>query len=198
VVGMNYRKAAGALLFIGSAQFIIGMVVAEAVYLGCSVSQNFISDLGVGPAALIFNTSVFLLGLMVVASAYFIDREFGNRLVTALFCLTGAGAIGVGAFPENFGLIHLAVSLLTFLFGGLSAIAAYKLEKPPLNYFSVVMGVISLLALLLFSTGIFLGLGQGGMERMVVYPLLLWAIGLGGYLMSYAPTAATAKAQAAD
>jgi len=170
---MNYHKAAGVLLFIGSAQFIIGMVVAEAVYPGYSVSQNFISDLGVGPAALIFNTSVFLLGLMVVASAYFIDREFGNRLVTVLFCLTGAGAMGVGAFPENFGLIHLAVSLVTFLFGGLSAIAAYKLEKPPLNYFSVVMGVISLLALLLFSTGIFFGLGQGGMERMIVYPLLL-------------------------
>ena len=112
--------------------------------------------------------------------------------------MTGAGAIGVGAFPENFGLIHLAASLLTFLSGGLSAIAAYKLEKPPLNYFSVVMGVISLLALLLFSTGIFFGLGQGGMERMIVYPLLLWAVGLGGYLISYAPTAATPMAQAAD
>jgi hypothetical membrane protein len=193
---MNYRKAAGALLFIGSAQFIIGMVVAEAVYPGYSISQNFISDLGVGPAALIFNTSVFLLGLMVLASAYFINRAFGNRVVAALLGLTGAGAIGVGVFPENFEMIHMAVSLVAFAFAGLSAIAAYKLERSPLSYFSVVIGVISLSALLLFLTGIFLGLGQGGMERMIVYPVLLWAISCGGYLMGYAPTAANGKSQA--
>jgi len=184
---MNYahRKVAGALIFIGGSQLVIGMIVAEAVYPGYSVSQNFISDLGVGPAALIFNPSVFLLGLMVIASAYFIDRAFGNHLVTALFALTGIGAMGVGIFPENVPLVHLAFSFVTFLFGGLSAIAAYRIERPPLNYFSIVMGVISLSALVLLATGIFWGLGKGGMERMIAYPTLLWAIGFGGYLIGY-------------
>ncbi len=180
-----HHKVAGALIFIGSSQLVIGMIVAEAVYPSYSVSQNFISDLGVGPAALIFNSSIFLLGLMVIASAYFIGRAFGNRMVTALFTLAGVGAMGVGIFPENVPLIHFAFSFVTFLFGGLSAIAAYRIERPPLNYFSVVMGVISLIALVLFASGIFFGLGKGGMERMIAYPILLWAIGFGGYLIGY-------------
>jgi hypothetical membrane protein len=29
-----------------------------------------------------------------------------------------------------------------------------------------------------------LGLGVGGMERMVVYPIVIWLIMLGGYLMA--------------
>jgi len=31
---------------------------------------------------------------------------------------------------------------------------------------------------------IYLSLGPGGMERMIVYPVLLWVIGFSGYLMS--------------
>jgi hypothetical protein len=29
----------------------------------------------------------------------------------------------------------------------------------------------------------FLGLGNGGMERMIVYPVLTWGISFGGYLL---------------
>lgn len=180
---------AGAFLFVGGTQFVMGMVVAEAVYPGYSVSRNFISDLGVGPAALIFNASVALLGILVVASAYCIQRAFGDRLVTALLTLAGIGAVGVGVFPENFGAIHSIVSLVAFLFGGLAAIAAYRLEKSSLRYFSVVMGIMALVALVLYRSGAFLGLGQGGMERMIAYPILLWGIGFGGYLISSSKTA---------
>jgi hypothetical protein len=30
----------------------------------------------------------------------------------------------------------------------------------------------------------FLGLGAGGMERMIVYPALMWLAGFGGYLVA--------------
>ena len=171
-------------MFVGSAQFVVGMVVAEAVYPGYSVSLNYISDLGVGPTAAIFNSSVFLLGLMTTSSAYFIHRRFRSRIFTVLMALAGIGAMGVGVFPETTGVPHFVAALTAFLSGGLSAVAAYRLVKEPLNYLSVILGAFSLFALVLFRSQILLGLGRGGMERMIVYPTLVWETAFGGYLMS--------------
>lgn len=67
------RRVAGTIIFVAGAQFVLGMLVAEALYPNYSISQNYISDLGAGPSAAIFNSSVFLLGLMVVAGAYFLQ-----------------------------------------------------------------------------------------------------------------------------
>ncbi len=178
-------KVAGALIFVGATQFILCMLVAECLDPSYSVSANYISDLGkLGlTSALIFNPSVFVLGLTVVAGTYFLRRMIQNKVFLSLLVLCGIGAMGVGIFPEDFGTIHLVVSLMAFLFGALSAIASYKFQKPPLSYFAVVLGLISLAALILFGLKINLGLGVGGMERMIAYPILLWAIGFGGYLI---------------
>jgi len=191
-MGYDYRKVAGALVFVGGAQFVLGMLVAEALYPGYSVSQNYISDLGAGPSAVIFNSSVFLFGLMIVISAFFVQRSMKDRLVAGLLVLAGVGAMGVGLFPESYPAMHEIVSDMAFIFGGLLPIASYRLVGKPLSYLSVMMGALSLSAMVLlsaqysFSLGeqYFLGLGPGGMERMIVYPLLVWAAGLGGYLMA--------------
>lgn len=185
-------KIAGTLIFVGSAQFIIGLIVAEAFYPGYSVAQNFISDLGATcratclvaqPTSTIFNSSVTLLGLLAIVASYFIEREFRSRTLSFLVIMTGVGATGVGVFPETAGVIHPIVSLITFVFAGLSAIASYKLQKAPSSYLSVLLGVMTLVALALYVSDIFLGLGQGGMERMIVYPALIWAVGFSAYLM---------------
>jgi len=177
------RKIAGLLILIGATQFIIGMIASEALYGGYSTANNYISDLGVGPSAILFNSSVFLFGLMILGGTYYIWRASRNTLFTISFLLAGIGTTGVGIFPESAGSIHIVVSLIAFLFGGLSAIFAYKLEESPLNYVSVIMGLIALIALVLFITQNFLGLGKGGMERIVLYPLVLWVIAFGGHLI---------------
>jgi len=187
------RKIAGSLLFIGAVLCVLGIIVAEALYTGYSTSENYISDLGVGPSSLIFNSSLFLLGVLTVGGAYFIQRAFDFRLFSIFAAITGIGAMGVGLFPEDAGVVHVVFSFITFLFAGLSAIMSYKLQKPPLSYFSVILGVVVLLALVLFASGTFLGLGKGGMERMIAYPALLWAIGFGGHLISYSSDTSTAK-----
>ena len=155
-----YRKSAGALILVGGSQFAVGMLVAEALYPGYSISQNYISDLGVGPSATIFNSSIFLLGLMVVVSAYFAHGSFRSRLVTGLLVLAGVGAMGVGVFPENSPAIHEIVSDIAFIFGGLLPIAAYRLARKPFSYFSVAMGVLSLSAMILMSAQYSFGLGE--------------------------------------
>ncbi len=187
------RRIAGSLLFVGGVLCVLGIIVAEALYPGYSTSDNYISDLGVGPSSLIFNSSVFLLGILAVIGAYFIQEAFGFRLFSLFAAITGIGAMGVGLFPEDAGVIHAVFSLITFLFAGLSAIISYRLQKPPFSYYSVILGVTALLALVLFASGVFLGLGKGGMERMIAYPALLWAIGFGGHLTGYSSDTSASK-----
>ncbi len=100
--------------------------------------------------------------------------------------------MAVGVFTEDFGIIHGIASLIVFLFGGLSAIFSVicshvhklRLLKAPFSVISVILGVISLAALVLFTSQTDLGLGVGGMERMIAYPILMWGAGFGGYLMA--------------
>ncbi|MDH5448963.1 MAG: DUF998 domain-containing protein [Candidatus Bathyarchaeota archaeon] len=141
-----------------------------------------------------FNSLVFLLGMLGVFGAYFIQKAFNFKLFSLLAAITGIGAIGVGLFTEDAGVIHAVFSLITFLFAGITAIVSYKLEKPPLSYLSVVLGSVSLVALVLFASGFYLDLGKGGMEHMIAYPALLWAISFGGYLIGDSEdTSATEK-----
>jgi hypothetical membrane protein len=186
-------KVAGTLVLIAVTQFVIGMIVSEALYPTYSTSRNYISDLGVGPSALIWNSSVFLMGLLLLIGAYFLQRAFRFELLTVMLVLTGVGAMGVGVFTEDFGVIHMVVSLITFLFGGLSAIVSvlcsrvhrFPLVKMPFSALSIILGLMTLVALGLFGSGQYLGLGAGGMERMIAYPALMWGAGFGGYLIAY-------------
>jgi len=187
-------KIAGALFFIAVTQFVLGLIVSEALYSGYSISDNYISDLGVGPSSMIFNSSVFLLGLLLIIGTYFLQRAFkAFEVLKVLLVLTAIGAMGVGIFTEDFPAIHRVVSLIAFLFGGLSAIFSvicsyvhkFKLLETPFSVIAVILGLMSLGALVLFMAGMNLGLGVGGMERMIVYPLLIWGAGFGGHLIAH-------------
>src|SRR5438876_974839 len=152
-----------------------------------SVSTNYISDLGVRAGAPIFNASIILLGIAILATSWFVFRAFKDRILMIVVLLAGAGAVGVGVFTEKApdGL-HSIVSFITFLFAALSAILAFRVLRPPLSYLSVLLGVGSLLALGLYISKNYFDLGNGGMERMIVYPVLAWGIGFGGYLLGMA------------
>ena len=193
-------RIAGVLFLVASAQFILGLLVAEALYSGYSVSEDYISDLGVGPSSMVFNSSAFLFGLLSIIGAYFLPRTVDFRGLKVLLILMAIGAMGVGIFTSAYTTIHGAVSLMAFGFGGLSAIASFKVSKMPLSAISVVLGVMTLVALTLFASGLvttgsltsnepptsefFLGIGPGGMERMIVYPALIWLTLFSGYLLA--------------
>jgi hypothetical membrane protein len=192
-------KVAGALFFIAATQFVFGLIVSEALYSGYSIADNYISDLGVGPSSIVFNSSVFLMGLLLIIGAYFLQRAFDFKILAVLLVLTAIGAMGVGVFTEDSGTIHSVVSLIAFLFGGLSAIFSvvcsyiheFKLVKMPFSVIVFILGLMTLGALALFAGGIYLGIGKGGMERMIVYPLLMWGAGFGGYLIAHPEKPAT-------
>ena len=174
---------AGVLLFIGTAWFLMGIVVSEALCPGYHVTQ-MISDLGVGSTALVYNSSIIVFGVILIAAAYLLQKEGTDIWFSALMALIGIGAIGVGIFPENTGTPHVLSAMIVFISGGIVAIISFRVFLAPWAWFSGALGVITLAAIILLLAKCYLGLGAGGMERMIAYPLILWVLGSGAFLMA--------------
>jgi hypothetical membrane protein len=202
-MALSNAAKAGITLFVGAVQFGVFLIVSEILYSGYgtggyNVSSNYVSDLGancpssgacyIPPSAYLFDASIAILGLLIILGAYFLHRAFRWMPATGLVAIAGIGALGVGLFPETTGIWHSLFSLIVFLFAGLSAVVTARFQKKPLFYFSIILGLGTLVALLLYMSETYLGLGAGGMERMVVYPVLLWAVGFGGHLMGMEDT----------
>lgn len=199
-MGYPGTKVAGALFLIAASQLVLGLVVAEALYPGYSVSANYVSDLGVGPSSAIFNTSVFLLGAMILVGVFFLRKSNGLKTLSALLLLMALGSMGVGIFTKNITVVHGGVSLVAFFFSALAAIASIRVLDMPFSLVSATLGLMILGALVLFSIGMvasgsiasiepidsvyYLGLGPGGMERMIIYPGLMWLAAFGGHLLT--------------
>jgi hypothetical membrane protein len=200
-LALSNASKAGVAIFGGAVQFSIGLILAEIYYPSYNVSTNAVSDLGANcsttscqifqPASTIFNSSVFILGLFVIVGALFLQRAFHWKPATIMIALAGVGALGVGLFPETAGIWHSIFTLIVFLFAGLSAVVTARFQKKPMSYFSIILGLLTLASLVLYVGGNYLGLGQGGMERMVVYPVLLATIAFGGHLMAMDETRKT-------
>ena len=178
------RTLAGLVFAVGTVQFLLAVLAAEGMRPGYSVSTDTISELGGQSTAPLFNTSVVVLGLLTLVAAYLYHGTHRRLWITVPFSLAGIGAVGVGVFPLTTGAPHLVSALTAFLFGGVLALLTSLRTRPPFRYLSIFLGALGLVALVLWRTGTYLGLGDGGMERMIAYPVLFWGIAFGGYLMS--------------
>jgi hypothetical membrane protein len=98
----------------------------------------------------------------------------------------GVGVVVVGIFPENtVSALHGLGATLPFTLGNVGVIVlGLSLELPRvLRLVTLTLGVIALAALVFYASSHYLGLGEGGIERLVAYPQTLWLILLGGYLL---------------
>ncbi len=195
----RFLAAAGVLLLLGGFIVFMGIITAETLYPGYSTSANAISDLGATeppnsvieqPSAHIFNGVMMAGGVLVIAAAFLLLAGSRRITVSVFAGLTGVGMLGVGVFPGNYGNIHATFALVIFIAGGLAAILSVTVQRAPAGVISVLLGVIGLVSLFLYMT---LGdgdpmsrLGIGGVERWVAYPVLVWVMTFGGYLMGKA------------
>jgi hypothetical membrane protein len=183
---MNDRQKIGALMFTGGAWFMLSLILAETQYPGYSAASNYISDLGVWsqPSAYIFNPSVVLYGLLSLAAAYVMLARLKWRVQGALLAVAGIGGIGVGIFNELTGAPHVAFAFMAFVGTSLVAFSLKNRLEEPAGYIGTVLGIISLIALVLLGIGNDLGLGAGGMERMITYPQLAFTLMASGSFLS--------------
>ena len=185
------RTAAGVLLFLLPVQFMTALMAGAAIAPGYSINLNAISDLGViDTTAWLFNTSLFMAGLLNIVGGYFLYRSSGKGWILPIFVIAGLGAIGAAVFTLDIPGIHGLFALLAFIFFNIQAIAGAALVRGPLKAISIVAGVIGLVFLVTHAASdfgimsLYGPIGHGGSERMIVYPALFWLMAFGGYLMA--------------
>jgi hypothetical membrane protein len=180
-------RSPGFWLLVGGLEMLFMVHLAEFLYPGYSTSENYISDLGVGPtpSRWIFTGAIIIFGLTALVTAALLRLRPEKSYVWRFLALSGIGAIGVGAFNMDYTPeVHALFALVAFLFGNLAVICSSRMVRPPMSYLFILLGLIGLTALALFGGDTFLGLGAGGMERMIFYPAMFWAIGFGAYLLT--------------
>jgi hypothetical membrane protein len=193
------RAAAGVLLAVAGSAILLGIITAEALYPArYTTFDNEISDLGatkppdsviLQPSATIFDVTMVVTGLAIAVAAVLLLRTGVARRLAIPTLLAGVGVLGVGVFPGNVGSIHPWFALLAFVAGGVAALTTAFVTPAPLRWVAGTLGAVSLVTLIYtivagLDAPIVSDLGDGGTERWVAYPVVLWLVLLGGALMS--------------
>jgi hypothetical membrane protein len=203
---MNQRTA-GALCWLSSVQFFITQIwVASAWTTPFSLLRNFISDLGntrcgvfssetqlyvCSPRHALMNASFIVLGSTILAGGMLTHElrrpGVAGQLARAFMVLAGIGGVLVGYFPENENLaLHSLGALAYFLFANTGLVMlSWSADGfvARIKSATMALGFIGIVATVLFFSGRHLGLGIGGTERLLVYPLPFALVLIGGLLL---------------
>jgi hypothetical membrane protein len=184
------RRLAGVFLFALAAQFMIVIMFGAAMAPDYNFNEAAISDLGViGATATMFNASLIVVGAFNLIGGYYFYRSHGKRWLLGIFALAGIGAMGAGIFPLEPEGIHGLFALLAFLFFNVQAIGSATRVAGVMKALSILAGLVGLAFLVVMALGdggneaLFGPIGHGGVERMIVYPPMLWMMAFGGYLL---------------
>ena len=197
------RANLGPVFYIASVQyFVVQFLVAQMWSPPYSISHDTISDLGntncatfdarfvCSPLHNVMNASFIILGVGMILGSALIIYEFaesrGATLGLASLGLSGVGVIMVGVFPENtVSILHVIGAAIPFVMGNVAIIIlGFSLKFPAaFRLYSLLSGVIAICALGCYASGHYLGLGEGGLERVVAYPQTVWLIATGLYML---------------
>lgn len=191
---------AGLLLTFGASLFLLLTTAAEAMYPNFSLQTNAISDLAaIGlKTTVLEETAIFGLGISWSLGSYYLFRKTRRNGMMMLNVLPGIGFLIAGLSPENVNVIIHSIGTFAFPIGAIVAILSYRAISSPLRYLSATLGAISLVSTFFIFAGYRvvcgtcgyqegmseLQLGLGGMESMIIYPILIWLIAFGSYLMT--------------
>lgn len=132
----------------------------------------------------------------MISGSLFIYQEFRHKkrawVGFVFMAVAGLGSAVVGLSPENVNVpVHALGAAGPFLLGNIALlIFSSRLHlPPPTRRYTLISGIVGLAALVLFITGsslgltwAYLGLGEGGMERLTSYPQTFWLIFFGLYM----------------
>ncbi len=188
--GLRRVALAGFFLVTLGAAFLTVTMLAASIAPGYDYRAAAISDLGViGETAWLFNGLLVAVGALNIAAGLLMYRSHRRLWILAVYLLAGAGAAGAGLLPLNLGGLHSLFALIGFVFFNLEAVATATLLRGPIRVISYAAGLVGVAYVVVMITGdagnsaVFGAIGHGGSERMIVYPAMLWAVAVGGYLI---------------
>jgi len=189
-MSFDAHRVAGVFLFALAAQFMTVIMLAAAMVPGYDFRGGAISDLGVfTETALLFNSSLVLVGVFNLVGGYAFYRTHGKRWLLAVFALASVGAIVAGLVPLDAGDLHTLGALLAFVFFNVEAIGTATRLSGVMRVLAVVAGTVGLVFVGIMivgdggNTAVFGPIGHGGAERMIIYPVMIWLVAFGGYLL---------------
>jgi hypothetical membrane protein len=191
---LNRAAVAGAWVWIAKLEFFAAEFIAAATWPGYSFRDGTISLLGTNASPLLWlmNGGLIMAGLLTIAGAQLTRAAWpqGARTTLALWLITiaGIGTVGIGIWPvDSNAFLHVASTLTCFVPGSIGvALLGFTImrEHKTFGVITVLAGAVSLGALALFGTHIYLGLGHGGMERVAGYASTLWYVVAGIFLLT--------------
>jgi len=199
----------GAAIFMAAAlYFLIQIIVAWVFIPSYSLVSNSISDLGetscggygsppiCSPRWWLMDYVGFpLLGLVMVMGSALLYHEFTERAPRerraamfgfALLALGGIGSILVGFFPENENrTMHIIGAFLAIAIGNVAILVLGSVLTLPesMRRSMLTFSSLALVALLCFASHKYFGIGRGIMERLAAYPVTIWLITFGLYIL---------------
>ena len=184
--GKGSGRSAGTGFAAGGALAILSITAATAVYPNYSERSQAISYLGGAgvPTEIYWDICVVVVGILWIWSTYLLFRNSGRKIRPFVFYLAGIGFLLVGLSPWNIRpLAHYLGAYMIFIFGAISSLSAVGITRGSMAKMSLAAGITSIAAYLSGYIGGGNILGPGGIERMIFYPILLWQIAFGGYLI---------------
>jgi hypothetical membrane protein len=197
-------RLSGTLMVCAGVAILMGIITAEALFPGAyNTSQNQISDLGSTwnpggivkePSATIFNATMLVTGLMIAASAGLLYRATARRGLGIAVGALGLGILLVGIFHGEMvnghfssAGVHPIVAMVAFIAGPTAALLSSRIIRGPFGLVAAALGLVGLISVLLSGPLGDTGLGEGGIERWIAYPTVLWLVAFGGYLLAARP-----------
>ena len=168
-----HGRMAGALIVAAALELVISVIIAQHIYPGYSLSNNYISDLGVGATAAIFNTSMQAFGALLILAAYLLYGTGSHKYVALAFAVAAVGGIGVGTFPETTGLPHIISATVVFGTVTVMALGFFRVFRGRLAGYSLAAGMLGAVVFVLFALSLAgvrlsLGIGAGGVEEILL------------------------------
>lgn len=182
-----YNKGSGSGFAVAGMLAMLAITAATSMYPTFSIRNDAISTLGGAgvPTEFFWNSVLIIVGLLWIWSTTHLFRKSGRKIMPVFFYLAAIGFILVGSSPwDQFPTTHYFGAQLAFLFGSISCISGSRITKGAISTISIISGLLSLGV---YFTG-YIGLGNlfgsGGVERLIYYPIILWSIAFGGYLLN--------------
>lgn len=193
-------------LILGVVQFFVFHLVVQFAWPEpYSWAHNNISDLGAvgcgpwegdgryvcSPLHAWMNASFVIQGVLLVTGLILtrpLWRSFLTTTSRVFIFLAGLGWILAGVAPAdvNEGL-HVLAAFLIFFCGNIGLLYAQRSgrgeETRTVRAYSLSLGTIGLVATALFMGEVWFVFGMGGMERLAVFPLQVWTVLTGTFLL---------------
>ena len=195
----------GGVFWILTIEFFVAQAIVQAACISpYNIIDNTISELGFtssgvvslgtysqyvnSPLHTVMNVSFIVTGLLILFGLYFTRGIWPKRrlarLGVALIALAGIGKIIVGFVPGNVnfalhslgGLGMICASIGITLIG----LAIRGKEHRWMRNLSLLLGLSGLIGMLLF---LFMNYWGGAFERLADYPMFIWMVVLGSYLV---------------